>query len=578
MSHEFSYTGAMPSATRLIAETLSGPTGISPDEIEKNLEIPPDETLGEYALPCFPFAKTTKKAPAAIAQEWARNFAPSGIVAGVKSAGPYLNLSVERGRFAEAVLSEINRQGERYGGSESGRGRTAIVEYASPNIAKTFAVHHIRSTVIGNALANLHAACGWKTIRINHLGDWGTQFGTLLVAYRKWGDETLLERPDAVRVLMDLYTRFNKEKKENPALENEARAAFSALEKGEPSAHTLWNAFRQASLKEFQTIFDRLGIRFDETKGESDCASRSNELIRWLQEKGLARESEGALIVDLSDFKMPPCLLRKADESSLYATRDLITARDRHEKYCFDRMLYVVGMPQELHFRQIFKVLELAGCGWVSNCLHVPFGHYQGMRTREGTFILLAEVLDEAAKRTEVKIRDALREGLVSLPEGEIPTAAEKVGVGAVVFNDLKTRRIKDVIFDWDDLLNFQGRTGPYVQYAHARISGILRKAPAPVRTDADASALVHNAEVRLLKNLADLPRQVERAVADAEPSYVATALLDLAKAFSQFYQECPVIQADAAVQAARLRLADATRLALKSGLTLLGIQAPDKM
>lgn len=568
----------MKSATRLIAEELAPLTSADASLIERSLEIPPDESLGEYALPCFPFAKTLRKAPAALAAEWAKGFKPGRMVSAVRAAGPYLNLSVNRAAYAEAVLTPVAAQGEKYGGSGSGAGKTVIVEYSSPNIAKTFAVHHLRSTVIGNAIASLHEATGWKVLRLNHLGDWGTQFGTLLVAFRSWGTPETLERPDALLALMDLYVRFNNEKKADPTLVDRARAAFAALEKGDSESLRLWNAFKSISLKEFMALYARLGIRFDEIEGESAFAPRAQELIGWLSAKGLVKESEGALIVDLEAAKMPPCLLRKGDESSLYATRDLIAARDRWEKTRFDRMLYVVGMPQELHFRQIFKVLELAGCDWVPRCSHVSFGHYQGMRTREGTFILLAEVLDEAVKRTEAKIRDALREGLVSIPESEIPATAENVGVGAVVFNDLKTRRVKDVVFDWDDLLNFQGRTGPYVQYAHARIAGILRKAPEPARADTDPAPLVHDAEIRLLKQIADLPRQVERAAADAEPSYVATALLDLAKAFSQFYQECPVIQADAATQAARLRLADATRMALKSGLTLLGIQAPDKM
>ncbi len=562
----------------MIADELAPLTGADPGTVERALEIPPDETLGEYALPCFPFAKTLKKAPAVLAAEWAKGFKPGRMLASVRAAGPYLNLSVNRPAYAEAVLAPVAAQGEKYGGSGSGAGKTAIVEYSSPNIAKTFAVHHLRSTVIGNAIANLHEAAGWKVLRLNHLGDWGTQFGTLLVAFRNWGTPETLTRPDALLALMDLYVRFNNEKKAKPELADQARAAFAALEKGDPASLRLWNAFKEISLKEFMSLYARLGIRFDRIEGESAYAPQAEGLIAWLREKGLVQLSEGALIVDLKEFKMPPCLLRKGDESSLYATRDIAAARERAEKHRFEKMLYVVGMPQELHFRQFFKVLELAGCDWVPRCQHVSFGHYQGMRTREGTFILLAEVLDEAVKRTEAKIRDALKEGLVSIPEGEIPAIAEKIGVGAVVFNDLKTRRVKDVVFDWDDLLNFQGRTGPYVQYAHARISGILRKAPAPVRADADPAPLVHDAEIRLLKNIADLPRQVERTVADAEPSYVATALLDLAKAFSQFYQECPVIQADAATQAARLRLADGARLALKSGLTLLGIQAPEKM
>lgn len=569
----------MPSASRLIAEAVAPALGAAPEAVEHHLEVPPEERLGDYALPCFPFAKERKKAPAALAQEAAAAFKPAGIVASASAAGPYLNLRVDRSAFARAVLAEISARGERYGGSESGQGKTVVLDYSSPNIAKTFAIHHLRSTVIGNAIANVHAATGWRTVRINHLGDWGTQFGTLLTAFAKWGSaEALAAHPHPIHYLMDLYVRFNKEKEANPGLLDEARAAFAALEKGDPEKRALWERFRSASLQEFQAIYDRLGIRFDETTGESEFSPKAPALIGWLSGKGLVKESEGALIVDLKELKMPPCLLRKGDEASLYATRDLAAARDRFERFRFDRMLYVVGMPQDLHFRQFFKVLDLAGESWVSRCRHIPFGHYQGMHTREGTFVLLADVLEEAARKTEAKIREGIREGLVDLPEAEIPAAADAVGVGAVVFNDLKTRRVKDVSFDWDDLLNFQGRTGPYVQYAHARICGILRKSGAKADLSADPAGLSHDAELRLLKMLAELPRQVERAAADAEPSYVATCLLDLCKAFSQFYQDCPVIQAEGSLRAARLALIEGTRLSIRSGLSLLGIQAPERM
>lgn len=574
----------MSSALARLARELADVLALAPDRVEAALVVPPDESLGDYALPAFPFARDLGKAPPAVADDWAARFAPGSLAASARAAGPYLNLTVDRGAFAAAVLSEIARRGDAYGGSKSGCGKTVVVEYSSPNIAKTFAVHHLRSTVIGNAIANLHEAAGWRTIRLNHLGDWGTQFGALLTAFHLWGRPEDLARPDAITVLMDLYVRFNEEKKRDPTLPAAARAAFAALEKGDADARALWESFRAISLREFQAIYDRLGIRFDETAGESAYASEADDLIAWLQGKGLVQTSEGALIVDLSAHKMPPCLLRKGDEASLYATRDLAAARRRHARYRFDKMLYVVGMPQDLHFRQVFKVLELAGCDWVSRCRHVPFGHYQGMRTREGTYVLLQDVLDEAVKRTAAKIRNALREGLVSIPQEEIPAAAEAVGVGAVVFNDLKTRRVKDVVFDWDDLLNFQGRTGPYVQYAHARVCGILRKlggSPAVgPRPDAAAVPLVHDAELRLLKHLAAFPRDVERGVADAEPSHVAAALLDLCKAFSQFYEQCSVVGAktDPTLFAARVDLIRATGLVIRNGLRLLGLRAPERM
>jgi arginyl-tRNA synthetase len=556
------------------ARWLSGRLDLPEEEIRPRLEVPPELPLGDLAFPCFIAAKTLKKAPAAVAQGLRDAFSSTGMIDRVEAAGPYLNLFARRAPFARAIVASVDAD---HGRSDQGTGKTVVVEYSSPNIAKPFHAGHLRSTVIGHCLGRLHERLGYRVVRINYLGDWGTQYGMLACAWKRWGDEIKFQG-HPIDHLYELYVRFNRECKEDPSAREEARLAFQRMEAGNPDALALWKRFRASSLEEFDSLYRLLGVSFDQVDGESKQAPKTEETIRWLSEKGLVQESEGALIVDLKPHQMTPALLRKQDGSSLYHTRDLAAARDRWARHPFDRMLYVVGAPQREHFQQLFKVLELSGAEWAGRCEQVPFGHYLGMSTREGTAIPLKEVLNEAIKKAEAKIRQAVSEGSVDLPGEEIPERARQVGIGAVIFNDLRTRRIKDVVFDWEELLNFHGRTGPYLQYAHARIRSILRKAgTVPPRTPPDGT-LIEDPEHLLVRMTADFPRQIERAARECEPSILAQFLLDLAKAFSRFYDTCPVLRSEEPTRSARLRLAEATGTVLERGLHLLGLEAPDRM
>jgi arginyl-tRNA synthetase len=440
-------------------------------------------------------------------------------------------------------------------------------------------LHHLRSITIGGALYRIFEALGYRCVGINFLGDWGTSSGQLIVAYKRFGSPELLER-DAVENLNKLYVRFHAEAKNDPRLEDEARAWFKRLEDGDPEARALWQRFKDASLAEFTKIYDMLGVRFDEYSGESFYNDKVPGTIERLKARGLTRLSEGALIVDLEPHKMPPVLLRKRDGATLYETRDICAAEERYEKHPFERMLYVVGSEQRLHFRQIFKVLEIMGYEWARRCTHVDFGLIRlaegRMSTRTGNVILLEDVLLEAINRVESIVRENDTEKQLS--EAEVKAISHDVGIGAVVFADLSSRRVKDVVFKWADILNFKGETGPYLQYSHARICSILRKSGRTVETDVDFSALVDEFTTPVVKALEDLPRAILRAAEMCEPSLIATYLLNLASAFNTFYHQHRVITDDERLARARTLLIDGVRQALKNGLGLLGIKAPERM
>ncbi|RMF83772.1 MAG: arginine--tRNA ligase, partial [Nitrospinota bacterium] len=435
-----------------IVQLLQPHVPLSAEEIERTLELPPDPQMGDYGFPCFSLARHWKKAPAQIAAELAQRLQPTPLIPTIRPLGPYLNFFLHRPTVIQEVLEEISAQGAAYGQSKEGEGKTVIVEFSSPNIAKPFGVGHLRSTVIGHALHHIYQALGYQTIRINHLGDWGTQFGKLIVAYKTWGKEEVLQA-NPIRVLYDLYVRFHEEAEQNPALEDEARTWFKRLEDGDPEARRIWQWFNELSLKEFQRIYDRLGISFDYYTGESFYNTMLEDLVRRIQEAGLARYSEGALIVDLTPYNMPPLLLKKRDEATLYATRDLAAAEYRYRTFHFDKMLYVVGADQKLHFQQFFKVLELMGYDWVKRCVHVDFGlvkfNDEKMGTRRGNIIFLEEVLDKAV---------ALAQSIIEEKNPHLEKkreVAEQVGIGAVIFADLSSRRTKDVQFQWERVLNF---------------------------------------------------------------------------------------------------------------------------
>ena len=545
------------------------------------VEVPPNKSLGDFAIPCFRFAKSMKKPPAAVALDFERalsgGLVKGGILSGVKATGPYLNLflnkeEVARKLIAGAVSASFDRL------QSHGKGKTVVIDFSSPNIAKPFGIGHLRSTVIGNALRKIFTFLGYRVIGINHLGDWGTQFGKLITAYKRWGDEAELAR-DPIRYLFRLYVRFHKEVVQSPELEQEGRSWFSRLEGGDAEAVELWERFRELSLGEFRKIYARLGVEFDHYTGESFYGDKLEKTVRAVVEKGIAEESDGALIVPLDD--MPPALIKKSDDATLYLTRDVAAAIYRHDTFQFDLALYVVGTPQALHFRQLFAVLKKMECGWVEQCHHVPFGQIGfeegAMSTRRGNVIFLEEVLDRAcelARRiVEDKNPDLADKGRV----------AEAVGVGAIIFNDLKNGRIKDITFDWDEVLNFNGETGPYLQYTFARISSLIGKYTAAYGELETQGAGFERLpfgeegyEVALLVN--GFEDVVLRASSEFEPSVISKYLLELASAFNTFYNKHRVLGGDRALSLSRALVVLAVKQVLGAGLGLLGIRAVEEM
>jgi len=545
------------------------------DEFQRALEVPPSVQLGDYAFPCFPLAKILRKAPQAIAAELAAAFQPTPLVKEARASGPYVNFFVDRVAYSHAGLGTIIEQDTRYGRSEEGEGKTVVIDYSSPNIAKPFGVGHLRSTVIGNALYRIYDHLGYRVMRINHLGDWGTQFGKLIVAFKRWGNETDLAT-HAIQTLYDLYVRFHSEVETQPELDDEARGWFKRLEEGDSEARAIWQRFRDLSLQEFSRIYERLGISFDSQAGESFYEPYLEPTIERIRQAGLVTVSDQALIVDLHAYTMPPCLLRKKDEATLYATRDLAAAMYRHDTYGFWKMLYVVGADQRLHFQQVFKVLELMGFSWAKDCVHVDFGlirfNDEKMGTRRGNIIFLEDVLDRAVELAE----QIVHEKNPTLPNKR--EVAEAVGIGAVIFTDLSTRRVKDVNFEWEKVLTFEGETGPYLQYTHARACSVLRKANQPMRAVADCSPLTQDDEFDLVRLLTDYPAVLRRAAEHYEPFFVTDYLLTLSERFNKYYHNYRILIDDAAVRQARLLLVKSVQTVIQSGLNVLGIKAPEEM
>ena len=558
--------------TKQIAENLEKHLPLGAFEITAMLEVPPKPDMGDYAFPCFTLAKGMKKAPAKIAVEVAQALELSPLVKEVRTAGPYLNFFVDRPEFTRRTLTRVIDEGRNYGSSKEGEGRTVVIDFSSPNIAKPFGIGHLRSTVIGGALYRIFETLGYRVVGVNHLGDWGTQIGKMMAAFKRWEDPGKF-KTDPIAHSYELYTRFHEESEKDPALEEEARDYFKRLEETDEEARGFWKRFNDISMSEFKRVYEKLGVRFDHFTGESFYNDKTEKTIELLRAKGLVKESEGALVVDLGE-KMPPCLLRKADGATLYATRDLAAAIYRQETFNFDKCLYVVGYPQELHFRQFFRVLELAGFEWAAGMHHVPFGHILGMSTRKGTIVLLDEVLNEAISRA----REVIAEKNPDVADAE--GIARAVGIGAVIFNDLKNSRIKDVNFDWNAILSFDGETGPYLQYTQVRFAGILRHFPGelPSASSVDFSLLSEPEEWQLVRDIESWPSAIEQAAARFEPSEISAHLLQLASDFNRFYQKHRVVGEDASLTAARISLVLALKNALSKGLSILGIEALERM
>ena len=557
----------------MIAEAIAEKTGLPAEEIAGLLETPPNPELGDFAFPCFRLAKTLRKAPPLIAQELAESVALPEGVGSAQPAGGYLNFTLDRSAQARAVLSRIYAEGARYGGSSEGAGRNVCIDYSSVNIAKPLHIGHLPSTVIGNALYRICRHMGYHPVGINHLGDWGTQFGKMICAYKAWGDRETIER-GGVDELVKLYVRFHQEAEQDESLNEAARGWFKKIEDRDPEATALFEWFKKITLEEVQQVFDLMGIRFDSYAGESFYNDKMDRVVNELSEKGLLKLDQGAQIVDLSAYKMPPCIILRSDGATLYATRDIAAALYRKDTYDFAKCLYVVAYQQDLHFRQWFKVVELMGYDWAKDLVHVSFGMVSGTEgafsTRRGNMVKLRDVLNAAIEKTG----EIMKEKSPDLENRD--AVARDVGVGALVWNSLYNGRIKDVVFDWDTVLNFDGETGPYAQYTHARACSVLRKAQP--QGEIDYSLLSDDESRGVIAALAAFPDAVREAMDKYEPYLVSRAVMAICQAFNRFYYQQRIMAEDAALRNARLTLTDATRRVLAIGLDLVGLAAPERM
>ena len=544
------------------------------EEIRGLLAVPPDPNMGDYAFPVFRLAKALRMAPPKIAQTLADAWKDENI-ARVEAVNGYLNFFLNRLNFARETLNTVLLAGDQYGASDIGAGKTVCLDYSSINIAKRFSVGHLSTTMLGHSLKRIYDFLGYTTVGINHLGDWGTQFGKMLCAYKMWGNEADVEK-GGVNELLRLYVKFHEEAEKDPSLDDQGRAWFKKIEDNDEEAMRLFSWFKELTLRDTAKVYDLLGVTFDSYAGESFYIDKMAPVIDDLRAKGLLTISEGASVVDLSDDDMPPCLILRSDGASLYHTRDLAAAIYRQNTYHFDKCLYVVAYQQDLHFRQLFRVLEKMGYEWAKNCVHVSFGMIsfegQALSTRKGNIIYLEDLLEQAIQKSLAIIE----EKSPNLPNKE--EVARQVGIGAVVYADLSNNRIKDIDFSWDRALNFDGETGPYVQYTHARCCSVLRKAAELSLPEADLSALEDDEAQALLRLLSRFPDVIREAADRYEPSMITRAVTDIAQAYNKFYYEHRILGDDLAATAARVALTRATRNVIKRGLWLVGIEAPERM
>ena len=555
-------------------------TDMELEDIISLIEQPPKPELGDFAFPCFRFAKIMRKAPQIIAQEICDSIEKPDYLEKIVTEGAYINFFTNKTSFAKDVIT--NALDDNYGSSDEGKGQTICIDYSSPNVAKNFHVGHLRTTVIGNSLYKIYSKLGYNVERINHLGDWGTQFGKLIVAYKNWGSEEAVKEK-GIEELMRIYVLFHEEAEKNPELEDEARAWFHKMETGDEEALKIWEWFIDISLEEFKRIYKLMGMDFDHFTGESFYRNMTDDVVKTLTDHNLLTDSEGAKIVDLSEFDMAPCLVVKNDGSSIYATRDLAAIMYRKKTYNFSKCLYVTGQEQKLHFAQVFKVIELLGNDWAKDGLvHIPYGLVslggEKLSTRGGNVIYAEDILKEAIS----KIREIIDEKNPDLSDAEKEEAARIVGVGAVIFNDLYNQRIKDVSFKWEHITSFEGETGPYVQYTYARCSSILRNIPdyeKAINADTiDYSVITDPASVDLLKEINRFGSVIKDASEKFEPSVVARYAVDLAQAFNRFYTDNRIAVDEENVRNARCAVTYITRRVLKDSLDLLGIGCVERM
>ena len=557
---------------KLIADSISSALEIEAEDVLKSIEIPPKQEMGDFAFPCFQLAKKLRKAPNMIAADLKEKLDIPEIER-VEVLGPYVNFFLNKSIYLEGVVQKVLEDQADYGSSEFGEGKTVIVEYSSPNIAKPFHVGHLFTTVIGNSLSRIFKFQGFHTERINHLGDWGTQFGKLISGYERWVDKEKLQK-SPIEELNRIYVKFHEEAEKDPSLDDEARQHFKNLEDGKEYEYNLWKEFRELSLMVFERVYRELGVEFDSYAGESFYGDKMDEVVDILEEKGILTESNGAKVVMLDDYNMPPTIIKKADGATIYATRDLAAAIYRKRTYDFHKNIYVVGTPQALHFKQVFKTLSLAGFDWADDCVHVGFGlvKFPGkmMSSRKGDVVLLDDLLKEAVVTAEKIIHDKNP----NLADKE--NVARKVGIGAIIFTYLKNSREKDIIFNWDEILSFDGETGPYVQYTYARAKSILRKNEKPEQ--ADLTLLSTQEEFELSKTLEGFGNAVKVAMEKYEPSVITRYVLQVAKDFNKFYNNCQINSAEAELKKARLQLVEATTIVIRNALELLGIETVEEM
>lgn len=554
---------------KLISEEVEE---VETSDIVDLIEVPPSEDMGDFAFPTFSLAKVLRKAPNKIAEEIKGNL-HSTLFEKIEIKGPYINFFINKPLLNKMVLDEIVAKEEDYGKSNMGKDENVVIDFSSPNIAKAFHIGHLRSTVIGNAIRNIFDYLGYNTIAVNHLGDYGTQFGMLITAYKLWGDEEKVKE-NPIPELLKLYVRINKEAEENEKLREESRKWFKKLEEKDEEALRLWNFFRDESLKEFNRVYDMLGIEFDSFAGEAFYSDKMEPVVEELEEKNLLEESDNAIIVDLEKYDMPPMLIKKSDGSTLYTTRDLAAAIYRKNKYDFNENIYVVGNQQRLHFNQLFKVLELMGKDWVDDCVHVPFGMVSlpegTMSTRRGNVIYLEDVLLTAIDKTKKIIEDRDIENKEEL--------AADIGIGAVVFQELFNDRNKDYVFDWDKLLSFEGETGPYVQYTHARLSSLLEKGDFNPDIAIKDELLELEEEYKILKSIYEFGDVIKDAKEKYQPFFITRHIVNLAQLFNKYYGNTSILVDDEDLKNARLMLCYGVKTVIKNGLGILGIKAPEKM
>ena len=555
-----------------IAKNLSI-DGVLEEEIYDLIALPPDNSMGDFALPCFKFAKVLRKSPQVIAEELSKSFPIGDVIVKVTAVNGYLNFTVNRSARAKKVLASVLNEGDNYASSTVGSGKTICIDYSSINVAKPFHIGHLSTTVIGGALYKIYKKLGYNVVGINHLGDYGTQFGKLIYAYKAWGNREEVEK-GRVKELMRLYVKYHDEAEKNPSLDDKAREYFKLIENGDKECNELFKWFKELTLIDVERVYKQLGVTFDSYAGESFFNDKMSPVIEELSQKGLLKESDGAKIVDLESYDMPPCLILRSDGASLYATRDLAAAIYRKNTYNFDKCLYVVAYQQNLHFKQFFKVLELMGKPWAKDMIHVAFGMVSleegTMSTRKGKVVFLEDVINKCCEKA-LSIINEKNPDLENKQE-----TANAVGTGAVIFGALSSGRIKDIVFSYDKVLNFDGETGPYCQYTYARASSVMKKAGE--FNSYTVPEVLSDDEYALISTLASYPEVVSLSAERYEPSVITRYAVDLSEAFNKFYFNCKILGEEETVKNFRLALTLSTKTVLKNALSLLGIKTPEKM